>query len=189
MDRKRILEPLDAVGAHLEAAGDSACLVDVGGAALSLRGWAARTTDDVDVIASWTDGRPTKPRLEERLRPVIRRVARDFGVQDDWMNDTASPQLDLGLPPAFDEELEWREFRSLRIGIVGRRALLSLKLFAATDQGSASVHAQDLAALAPTNEELAAAAAWVKTQDILHAWPAMVEETVAHVVARRASRR
>ena len=67
-----------------------------------------------------------------------------------------------------------------------RYDLVFLKLYAAVDhRGPESVHFQDLLALAPTDEELEAAAAWVRQQDPT---PVIAEQTtkvIQHARSRR----
>ena len=70
--------------------------------------------------------------------------------------------MDQGLPPWISDDLTWRRFGALLIGLAGRQTLIALKLFAAVDQGPRSVHYQDLVVLAPTDEELDIAASWVR---------------------------
>jgi hypothetical protein len=67
------------------------------------------------------------------------------------------------------------------VGLVGRRTLIALKLFAAVDQGPRSVHYQDLVTLSPTPAELEAAAEWVTTQDASEAFAVMLQEVIHHV--------
>lgn len=189
LDLRFIETLLDAVGSHLESAGSEASIVVVGGAALNLNRLVARTTEDVDVIAMWQDGRLRPPRFEQELADAVRRVARDFGLPEDWLNDMAGMQWRAGMPPTLVDDAVWLRFRSLHACVVGRKGLVALKLFAAADQGPRSVHAQDLEALAPTDEELAASVDWVETQDIAPEWPRIVQETVRHVVDRRTPRR
>lgn len=180
---------LDAVGAHLEAAGAAVSIVVVGGAALALHGWVPRTTHDVDVIALASG--PTTliaPRLPDALLRAVARVARDFDLPEHWLNPAVGAQWRSGLPEDLAADLEWRTFRTLRVGLAGRAAMLALKLFAAVDRGPASVHLQDLLALAPTDGELARASAWVVTQDIAPQWPQLVTEVTDHVRNRRRHR-
>ncbi len=180
---------LDAVGAHLEATGATVAIVVVGGAALALRGWVPRTTHDVDVIALGGEaGKLAPPRLPEALLRAVERVARDFNLPEQWLNASVGAQWRSGLPDGLGDDLEWRTFRALRVGLAGRASLIALKLFAAADKGPASVHAQDLLVLAPTDEELTQASAWVLTQDIAPEWPRIVSEVVAHVRTHRRDR-
>jgi hypothetical protein len=176
---------LDAVGAHLEADDVQVSIVVVGGAALALRGWVPRTTQDVDVIALTDDlGTLMRPQFPPPLVQAIARVARDFNVPQDWFNSAVGAQWNAGLPEGLARDLEWRTFHGLRVGLAGRGTLIALKLFAAVDKGPTSVHFQDLLALSPTDAELAQASGWVLTQDIAPEWPAFVKEVVDHVRAR-----
>ena len=186
---------LGAVGELLQAEGARAAIVVVGGASLSLLGLVPRTTRDVDVIArveepepgavpeERTPAAPLVPPepLPEPLVRAIRTVARDFGLPPDWMNTDVALQWRSGLPPGLEDGLSWRRYDALRVGLVGRRALIALKLFAAVDGGPGGVHFQDLVALGPTDDEMAQAAAWVRTQDASSVFGQMVGEVVALV--------
>lgn len=170
LDSNALEELLSAVGEHLQAAGEPTSIVVVGGGALSMRGWVDRTTDDVDVIARVreADGAhellPPEP-LPKPLVDAVVRVARDYGLRSDWLNTLVAMQWTTGLPPDLLEGVEWRRFGALHVGFAGRRSIIALKLFAAVDQGSESVHFQDLVALDPTDGELEDAADWVSRQD------------------------
>jgi hypothetical protein len=186
LDSKRLEELFSALGAHLAAGGHSSGIVVVGGSTLALKGWVERTTQGVDVIAQavrdeggWTLV-PSDP-LPEPLVSAVARVARDYGLAEDWLNTTIGAQWNQGLPPGFSEELEWRSYSTLHVGFAGRQSLIALKLYAAVDQGPESVHLQDLLALAPTNAELNQAAEWVMVQDAAESFPALVHEVVEHV--------
>ena len=153
-----------------------------------------RTTGDVDVIATV---RPSEDESESALVPpnpvpeplaeATARVARDFDLPPDWMNTEIGAQWELSPPPHLAEDLTWREFGGLRVGLAGRRTLIALKLFAAVDQGPESVHYQDLATLEPTDKELEEAGAWVRTQDASPAFPEMTNEVIRHVQRDRAT--
>lgn len=181
---------LSAVGELLDAAKQPAAVVIVGGAALNLLGFVSRTTRDVDVIAqSYTDAagkrrlaqaEPFPPALEE----AIATVSRDLSLPQDWMNTVVAKQWSQGLPPWTAQDLEWRSYGALEVGLVGRRTLIALKLFAAVDQGPDSVHVQDLLALVPTPAELESAVEWVRSQDTSPEFVAMVDQVVQHVQAR-----
>ena len=182
---------LSAVGELLTAENTEAAVVVVGGATLNLLGLIDRTTEDVDVIARAVEPRavpvvlvPPDP-LSPALRRAILRVARDFGLASDWINTAIARQWSQGLPPSLPDDITWRRYGGLHVGLVGRRTLLALKLFAAVDQSVRSVHAQDLVALAPLDPELDEAAAWVLTQDASEDFPRLVDEVVEHVRARR----
>lgn len=145
-------------------------IVVVGGASLAARGIVDRTTNDVDVIA----------RVEEisgelrlsRASPFpaafaesVERVARDYQLPREWLNSVVDRQWDAGLPPHLMHDVLWKRYSTLSVGYVGRRALISLKLFAAVDQGEKSKHWQDLLVLHPSDKELDEAEAWVEDQD------------------------
>jgi hypothetical protein len=186
LDSSALEELLAAVGEHLEAAGEAASIVVVGGGALAVMGWIDRTTDDVDVIAlaREQEGRrvliPPEP-LPEPLLDAVERVARDYGLRSDWLNTAVGLQWLTGLPHRFTEDVEWRRFGSLNVGFAGRASIIALKLFATVDQGSESVHFQDLVGLEPTDVELDDAAAWVSRQDRTEHFARFVEEEVANV--------
>src|SRR5690606_25915336 len=117
---------------------------------------------------------------------AIRTVARDLGLSDDWMNAVIEAQWLRGLPPGLAEDTTWRNYGDgLDVGLVGRRTLIHLKLFASVDRGPTSVHAQDLIALRPTNEEWKGAATWVLTQDASPGWGSLVTEAIEHVEQHR----
>ncbi len=179
---------LEAAGSLLQAEAAPAAVVVGGGATLNLLGLVARTTQDVDVIARVVLERSGSPvvlvppdPLPEPLNRAITRVARDFGLPADWMNTVVARQWSQGLPPWIGEDLEWRRYGALHVGLAGRRTLIALKLCAAADQTLRSVHAQDLVALAPSDAELDEAAAWVLTQDASPVFPRLVAEVVEHV--------
>jgi hypothetical protein len=186
LDASTLEELLAAVGEHLAAAQASAAIVVVGGGALSIMGWVDRTTNDIDVIARarreegrWVVG-PPEP-LPAVLVDAVARVARDYALATDWLNTAAAMQWRTGLPDRFVDEVEWRRFGALDVGFAGRRSIIALKLFAAVDQGSESVHFQDLLALDPLDAELEDAADWVARQDPAPGFGALVEEEVGNV--------
>jgi hypothetical protein len=119
--------------------------------------------------------------LPQVVQDAIRRVARDFQLEADWMNTVVAKQWLTGLPPTLSEELEWHRFGALHIGVPGRATMIALKLFAAIDRGPRSVHMQDLLRLEPSVEELKLAAAWVSTQDASEAFLALIPEAVRYV--------
>jgi hypothetical protein len=191
-DRSSLQELLLALGEYLRTDGHEFSIIVVGGASLALLGLVSRTTTDVDVLAlvggeeEAREFRSADP-LPTSLVEAAKRVARDYGLLDDWLNATVAGQWELGPPPGLNEEIEWRRFAGLEVGFVGRRALIALKLFAAVDQGPQSVHSQDLVALRPTSGELVDAAEWVREQDASEGFPRLVWEAIEDV--REAIRR
>jgi len=195
MSTKVLEAALKAVGELMEQERTEVALVVVGGATLNLLGLIDRVTQDVDVIARAVEPigalparlAPPDP-LPDALQRAILRVARDFGLAPDWINTAIARQWSQGLPPWLPQDITWRRYGGLQLGLVGRRTLIALKLFAAADQSVRSVHAQDLLALNPSDEELDEAAAWVTTQDASDSFPRLVREVVEHVRRHRRDR-
>ncbi len=183
----RLGDILQATGDLLEAERVDVGVVVVGGASLNMLGFVTRTTDDVDVIAQVEEGPEREVRLlppeplPEALQRAIATVARDFGLPATWMNTEIGAQWQQGLPPWLSDDLTWHRYGRLRVGLVGRRTLVALKLFAAVDQGPRSVHYQDLITLSPTKDEFDGAAAWVRTQDASEAFALMLDQVMDHV--------
>lgn len=171
-----IEQALERVGELLAADGHAFAIVILGGAALNLLGLVERATADVDILAFAALARPGDERpgelreppepMPEALSDAARLVARDMGLDEHWLNTGPALQWRAGLPPGLGRRVRWRRFAALWVGAVDRYDLIFFKLFAAADAvGPRSVHYRDLLALAPTPEELDAAAAWVATQD------------------------
>ncbi len=188
LTRGNINNLLEAVGEQLALRGASVSMLLVGGAALSLRGFVSRTTLDVDVFAlvDKTEGkrsfRPPDP-LPPALYESIEIVGRDFGLSHDWMNTLVASIWDQGVPESLPDDILWRTYGSLEIGLVGRQTLISLKLYAIIDQGKQSKHFEDLIELCPTDGELNIAVAWVSEQDASPEFRQFVTEAVQHVKA------
>jgi hypothetical protein len=70
----------------------------------------------------------------------------------------------------------------LDVGLISRHDLILLKVYAAADHATTrSVHYSDLLALAPTDEELSAATAWIRPQNASPEFHVILDELVAHV--------
>ena len=154
-------ELLDARGLHYE-------LVVVGGASLLLRGVIARPTRDVDVLgAREASGAIVRlDPLPEPLAHAVADVGLVFGLPPDWLNPGPASLLDLGLPDGFAGRLDAVRTGSLVVWVAGRFDLACFKLYAAADRWPArDRHLDDLAALAPTPDELLVAARWTRTHD------------------------
>ena len=188
-------EAMRAVGDLLEAERAQVAIVVVGGATMNLLGFVSRTTHDVDVIARAAPPVGATPvillppdPLPDALTRAIARVSRDFGLPGDWMNTAVAEQWTQGLPPWIADDIRWTTYGGLEVGLVGRRTLIALKLFAAVDQSVRSVHARDLVAIAPTDAELEEAAGWVRSQDASPLFPELVSQVVAYVRDSRRDR-
>lgn|SRR5574337_143128 len=179
---------LRRVGDLLDARDEAWSIVIVGGAALNLPGMVARPTVDVGVLAI---GRSPAGALEAAPEPLpgalaqaAREVARDLRLPGEWLNSNAAGQGKLGLPAGFQDQIHWRQFGSLAAGIVDGLDLIHLKLYAACDDtGPSSRHFSDLLQLAPSDDELVRAGAWVAEQD--SALETIIPRVLASVQSRR----
>ncbi len=142
-----------------------------GGTALVAMGLVERATRDVDIVAlADDDGGLVDPApLPDLLVRAAVEVAEDLSLPRDWLNNGPSSGdgglFRLGLPSGFASRLTWRRYGDrVTVGFVGRVDQIHFKLYAAVDQ-SGGYHAADLLALAPSEEELLAAAAWTRSHD------------------------
>ncbi len=186
----KLRQLLQAVGEHLGAEDARRSALIVGGAALALRQLVTRTTEDVDVLALAIDqaepSRLKHPEFDEVLLDAIARVARDHKLSPDWFNHECGAQWLTGLPPCASQDIAWLDFGGLQVGLASRETLITLKLFAAADNGPRSVHTQDLIALQPSANELRHAAEWVVTQDASPEFTSIVHEVVSYVCRKNA---
>lgn len=167
LDQERTHHLLAAVGEQLAASvAAPAELVVIGGSALLALGLISRPTRDVDVVALLVGRTLVDPRpLPAELIAARDRVARDFGLLENWLNAAPADLLDFGLPEGFVERLERHDYgASLTVHFASRFDQIHFKLYAMADQG-AGKHEADLRALSPTRDELLAAARWTRTHD------------------------
>src|ERR1051325_3043929 len=102
---------LVALERQLHAAKRSYDLVVVGGSALLALGLVDRPTRDVDVVAfSEAGGLRTAAEFPEGLREARDLVARDLGVEEDWLNGGPAALMDFGLPRGFEERWTTRRY-------------------------------------------------------------------------------
>jgi len=90
---------LDALSEQLWSLGEPQEIVVIGGSALTALGLVVRSTKDVALVAIATDGelQSAKP-LPEALRVARDRVARDFDLNENWLNGGPTDLLKWGLP-------------------------------------------------------------------------------------------
>jgi len=158
---------LSALGEQLAAANERFELVVVGGSGLLALGEIERSTRDVDLVAlrNGDDLGTAKP-LPDPLRRAAERVARDFDLDEAWMNGGPTALLDLGLPDGFLDRLDSRSYgEALVVHFASRYDQIHFKLYATVDEGGPGKQEQDLRALAPSEAELLAAARWSRTHD------------------------
>ena len=159
-------EILSALAELLAVANAGAHLVVIGGSGLVAIGAITRPTRDVDVVALEHDGEliPADP-LPPSLEQAAAIVARDFGLEPNWLNAGPTSLLDLGLPPGFAGRLMTRSYgSSLRVSFAARVDQVFFKLYAAADRREPRDFA-DLRSLEPTANELRDAARWARTHN------------------------
>ena len=177
MDSKTLENALQLLG-NLMAARERppSHLVVCGGSALIALNLVSRTTKDVDVLATFDNGqlRCARP-LPEWLTEDANAVGVELKLPDRWLNDGPADEdlFRLGLPSGVGQRLVQREYGPvLKISFISRYDQIHFKLYAAADQGGR--HLRDLKALAPTADELVAAARWTFTQDISEGFRQMI---------------
>jgi hypothetical protein len=112
---------LDALAEQLRSLGEQMEVVVIGGSALTALGLLKRATRDVDLLAIAENGelRPAEP-LPEALRTARDRIARDFELDENWLNPGPTELLRWGLPanrvhdPGCDAALRPGPYRALR---------------------------------------------------------------------------
>lgn len=107
-----------------------------------------------------------------------RRVGRDFGLPDTWLNAGPSSLLDFGLPDGFTARWQTRRYSdALTVHFASRLDQIHFKLYAAVDQGPGK-HEADLRALNPTSDELIQAARWARTHDPSEGFRQLLEQAL-----------
>ena len=181
-DELRLDAILRSLGEQLAELGAAYELVVVGGASLQALRIVTRPTRDVDLVAlrdgdTFTTARP----LPGPLKVAADRVARDYTLTDDWLNAGPTDLLRWGLPSGFADRLVTRQYGSaLTVHFAARYDLLHLKLYAMVDQGSGR-HEADLRAIAPSAEELIAAARWTRTHDPSEGFRSVLIRVLEHL--------
>jgi hypothetical protein len=173
-------EVLSALGDLLESTGEAYHLVVIGGSGLVAIGAVSRTTRDVDVVALEKDGAliSAEP-LPDAIAAAAAVVARDLGLEKDWLNADPTSLLDAGLPAGFSERLTGRDYGSvLRVSFASRIDQIFFKLYAAADRREPRDFA-DLVQLEPTPAELRGAARWART----HNMPGPFDDAIAQALA------
>ena len=171
---------LDALAEQLQSLGEQLEMVVIGGSALTALGLVRRATRDVDLLAIAENGnlRSAEP-LPEALRTARDRVARDFEMDENWLNAGPTNLLRWGLPAGFMTRVVTRRYgQALAVHFAGRVDQIHFKLFAMVDQAGGR-HEADLRALHPSTAELIAAARWSVTQDPSPGYRMMLVEALS----------
>lgn len=141
-----------------------------------------RATRDVDVLAIAVDDELVLARpLPVSLVEAPGRVARDFGLAQDWLNPGPTDLLRWGLPEGFRSRVVTRRYgRALIVHFAGRLDQVHFKLYAMVDQAGGR-HEADLRALHPTKDEIVMAARWTRTQDPSPGFRMVLIEALEHL--------
>ena len=171
---------LTALGEQLAAAGETAHPVVIGGSGLLAIDAISRSTRDVDVVALEQQGQlVSADPLPEAIASAAALVARDLGLQPDWLNAGPTGLLHLGLPTGFADRLIRRDYGSaLRVSFASRVDQIFFKVYAAADRREPRDLA-DLQQLEPTAAELRAGARWART----HNMPGPFDDAIARALA------
>jgi Nucleotidyltransferase of unknown function (DUF6036) len=175
----RLDEVLSALNDQLAVAGARANLIVIGGSGLIAIEAVSRTTRDVDVVALEEDGVfvSAEP-LPAAIRDAAAIVARDLGLEPNWLNAGPTGLLTHGLPHGFAGRLISREYgAALRVSFASRVDQIFFKLYAAATRTEPRDSA-DLRALEPTVDELRDAARWART----HTMPGQFDEDLARAL-------
>jgi hypothetical protein len=157
-------------------------LVICGGSALAALGLTSRTTGDADVLgqAVQADGRLGVARMAafpEWLKAAAAAVARDFSLDEHWLNLGPAELMDAGLPAGLESRLQKAGYgQLLTVFYISRIDQIHFKLYAAVDRGPGDYHVDDLLALRPTAEEMTLAARWVAIQDAAPAFRLLLRD-------------
>ncbi|MDY6795769.1 MAG: nucleotidyl transferase AbiEii/AbiGii toxin family protein [Actinomycetota bacterium] len=153
-------EQLGLEGHHIE-------LVVCGGTALNVLGLASRSTKDIDVVGIIEGGETLELHeadLEGWFRESAGRVARDFDLPDEWINNGPTSMVRTGLPEGFVTRLITKRYGdNLVVHYSSRVDLIHFKLYAAVDRQGR--HIEDLRKLEPSPQEMETAGLWCMNQD------------------------
>lgn len=156
---------LDYLGQQLELRQvDPLTIVVCGGSALNVMGLVERPTRDIDVLGRLEDEGVVRADLPDGFWAAADTVAREFDLDEKWINAEPSIMVETGLPEGLADRLTIRRYGSrLSAGYIARIDQVYFKLWASADRGG--YHAEDLRKLDPTPDEIRAAARWCLEQD------------------------
>jgi hypothetical protein len=181
ISRKNLDEILFALERQIQFySGSSIGLLVCGGTALAALGLIDLTTKDVDVIAGVEETDKGMrfwkiSRFPEWLDKAAKKIARDFGLPEDWLNLGPASQMELELPTGIEGRLVKKSYGNyLAVYFISRTDQIFFKLYAAVDRND--YHVQDLIALDPTEKEMEEAARWVLTQDVSQEFRSLLKD-------------
>jgi hypothetical protein len=140
--------------------GEHFALMVAGGAAMTLEGFKGQTTD-IDLLSP--------KELPDSLKKGIAHVGRAKRLGAYWLNTSLANMLSTSarsvkLPKYFSEISRTLEVSdNLKVGLISRQALISLKLYATTP--TYRKHTEDLRNLRPSKREITEALRFVMSVD------------------------
>ena len=167
IDSDRLAAALSALGDLLAEAGDSFHLVVIGGSGLIALDVVSRATQDVDVVALEQRGAlVSADPLPTAVAEAAAVVARDLGLEANWLDVRSTALLEHGLPQGFGERLTSHRYGpALRVSFAARIDQIFLKLYAAADRREPRDFT-DLRQLGANAAELKAGARWARTHNM-----------------------
>lgn len=166
LERDRLDQALDLLGALLKERGSTIGVLVVGGSSLLLLGILERPTADIDVVGYATpSGYVRADSLPAALAEAVSDVGQTLGLGAAWFNTGPAGLIDFGLPEGLADRVAVRTYGGLEVHLPAHRDMVCFKLYAAVDQGERSKHYSDLVALDPMDDDLLRAARWTRTQD------------------------
>ncbi len=175
LNNRDIEKSLILLGKRLEIEGNEIFnIVVCGGSALIITGLITGRmfTKDVDLVGLGYKDLTGKLQVREcrelpkTLEKAVRQVARDLGLEDNWLNTDPTSLVRFGLPDGFTERLQLKTYgKLLNVYFTGRTDQIFFKLYAAVDQGPGK-HVDDLRELSPADEEIESAAKWAMKHDV-----------------------
>lgn len=157
-----------------------------GGSSLLALGLVTRpTTKDVDILAQLdSNGHLVQPRpLPDWIVSDAEEVGEQLNLPADWFNTGPADDsfFNFGFPDGMADRLTATDFGSaLRISFISRYDQIHFKFYAAADQ-DVGRHFKDLEELAPTREELLAAARWTRIHDPSEGFKFVMGELLKHL--------
>lgn len=141
-------------------------IVICGGSALNVMGLVTRTTKDIDILGQLVDDEVIEPNFPEVFWEAAETIAKEFDLDEKWINDEPALMVKTGLPEGLTDRLTIKTYgECLKAGFIGRIDQIHFKLWAAADRDERSYHVEDLQKLNPTSEEIKRAAKWCLQQD------------------------
>jgi len=162
LKEKEIVENLKLLADWLRVKypGEHFELTVAGGAAMILEGFKGQTTD-IDLLSPKV--------LPDSIKRGIAHVGRVKKLGAEWLNTSLANMLSkvtgsVELPEYFGDISRTIEVSdNLKIGLIGRQALISLKMYATTP--SYSKHTVDIRSLQPSKREISEAVRFVMSID------------------------